>query len=336
MQLASDSLPPAICLMGPTASGKTDLAIALCEHYTCEIISVDSALIYRGMDIGTAKPSSQELARAPHHLIDIRDPSESYSAAEFRRDALAEMQRIAAAGRIPLLVGGTMLYFKALLDGLAEMPEADAGVRAEIEATAEQHGWPYVHGLLAEVDPESAARIHPNHSQRIERALEVYRVSGVTLSEWHGRQQQQPLDFHVLQMAIAPARRQVLHDRIRRRFQVMMEQGFIDEVTALRQRGDLHLDLPAMRAVGYRQVWQYLAGECDLETAVERGIAATRQLAKRQFTWLRGWPDLHWIHTDEQGAVVVPEGQNGDLAGFGGGKPLHLAQKTIDDFYSGV
>lgn len=336
MLQTSDSKPAAICLMGPTASGKTDLAIALCERYPCDIISVDSALIYRGMDIGTAKPSAAELARAPHRLIDIRDPSESYSAAEFRREALAEMRGIAAAGRIPLLVGGTMLYFKALLQGLAEMPEADAAIRAEIEALAGQYGWPHVHGLLAEVDAESAARIHPNHSQRIERALEVFRVSGVPLSEWHRRQQQQSLDFHILQMAIAPARREVLHARIKQRFQVMMEQGFVDEVTALRQRGDLHPDLPAMRAVGYRQVWQYLEGECNLETAVERGITATRQLAKRQFTWLRGWPGLHWIRTDERGLVVVPEGQNTDLAAFEGGKPLLLAQKTIDDFYSGV
>lgn len=333
MPTLNQNLPPAICLMGPTASGKTDLAIALCERYPCDIISVDSALVYRDMDIGTAKPTAAELARAPHRLIDIRDPLESYSAAEFRRDALAEMQEISARGRVPLLVGGTMLYFKALLEGLAEMPAADANIRAEIEATAAEHGWAFVHTQLEQVDPVSAARIHPNHSQRIERALEVFRVSGVTMTEWHQRQQQQVPLFRFLQLAIAPAERSVLHHRIARRFELMLQQGFIAEVEGLRARGDLHPDLPSMRAVGYRQVWQYLDGEYDRQEMVERGVIATRQLAKRQFTWLRSWNDLCWILTDESGAIAAVESENVENRAMVGEKPLVLAQKTIDDFY---
>ena len=291
------ALPPAIFLMGPTASGKTDLAIELAQRLPCEIISVDSALVYRGMDIGTAKPAPELLAQFPHRLIDIRDPAEAYSAAEFRSDALAAMAEATAAGRIPLLIGGTMLYYKALLDGLAAMPSADAAVRAELEARAEAEGLAALHAELAQVDPESAARIHPNDPQRLVRALEVYRVSGQSMSE-HRRLQaegREALPYQVVQLAIAPAERSVLHQRIALRFRLMLEQGFIDEVQALYQRRDLHAGLPSIRSVGYRQAWDYLDGKIGKEEMSERAIIATRQLAKRQFTWLRSWESLHWL-----------------------------------------
>ena len=301
----SERLPPAIFLMGPTASGKTDLALALADALPCELISVDSALIYRGMDIGTAKPDKATLERYPHRLVDIRDPADSYSAAEFRADALVAMADIASRGRIPLLVGGTMLYYKALLEGLADMPSADAAVRAELEAWAAAEGWETLHREMARVDPQSAARIHPNDPQRLTRALEVYRVSGLTMSEHRQRQTAQnsgseapgagQLPYTVVQFAIAPEQRQVLHERIARRFHLMLEQGFVEEVEALRLRGDLHAGLPSIRAVGYRQVWDYLDGGLGREEMAERGIIATRQLAKRQFTWLRGWDNLHWL-----------------------------------------
>lgn len=302
------SLPPAIFLMGPTAAGKTDLAVALAQRLPCELISVDSALIYRGMDIGTAKPDAQLLAEFPHHLVDIRDPLESYSAAEFCADALQAMAQISAAGRIPLLVGGTMLYFKALLEGLAEMPAADAVLRAELEAWAAAEGYAALHEELRRVDPQSAQRIHPNDPQRLVRALEVYRLSGLTMSEHRLRQQargsQGLLPYTVAQLAIAPAQRQILHERIALRFELMLEQGLISEVKALRARGDLHLGLPSMRAVGYRQVWEYLDGNIERHSMVERGVAATRQLAKRQFTWLRGWQTpLHWLDSQAEDNV---------------------------------
>lgn len=300
-----NALPPAIFLMGPTAAGKTDLAIELTKVLPCELISVDSALVYRGMDIGTAKPSKAQLAEFPHRLIDILDPSQSYSAADFRRDALEAMAQITARGNIPLLVGGTMLYFKALLEGLADMPSADAEVRAGLEAQARANGWQALHDRLAEVDPVSAARIHPNDPQRLIRALEVYQVSGMSMTA-HREQQiaqsaegsasgQGQLPYTVASLAIAPADRKVLHDRIALRFGQMLEQGFLDEVLALRSRGDLHADLPSIRAVGYRQVWDHLDGKLTHEEMQERGIIATRQLAKRQFTWLRSWKNLHWL-----------------------------------------
>ncbi|WP_047283684.1 tRNA (adenosine(37)-N6)-dimethylallyltransferase MiaA [Pseudomonas protegens] len=298
-------LPPAIFLMGPTAAGKTDLAIELTKVLPCELISVDSALVYRGMDIGTAKPSRELLAQFPHRLIDILDPAESYSAADFRTDALAAMADITARGKIPLLVGGTMLYYKALLEGLADMPAADPQVRAELEDEAARLGWQALHDQLAAVDPESAARIHPNDPQRLSRALEVYRVSGLTMTAHRQRQLAQSteagasgriqLPYTVANLAIAPASRQVLHQRIAQRFTQMLEQGFIDEVVALRSRSDLHAGLPSIRAVGYRQVWDHLDGKLTSAEMQERGIIATRQLAKRQFTWLRSWADLQWL-----------------------------------------
>lgn len=295
--------------MGPTASGKTDLAIALSKVLPVEVISVDSALVYKGMDIGSAKPTLDELSLCPHRLIDIRDPADPYSAADFRRDAWSAMAEITAAGRIPLLVGGTMLYFKALLEGLAEMPSADQSVRADIEREALDKGWPHIHAQLAEIDPESAERIHPNHSQRLSRALEVYRVSGKTMTQLQAEQESDPLQDHynLVQLAISPRQRATLHARIALRFEKMLELGVIEEVEALRARGDLHLDLPSMRAVGYRQVWEYLDGACTKEEMVERGVVATRQLAKRQYTWLNGWTDLNWINTEDKDGQALSE-----------------------------
>lgn len=335
----TSKLPPAIFLMGPTASGKTALALELCEQVPCEIISVDSALIYRQMDIGSAKPTQAELALAPHHLIDIKDPSESYSAAEFRADALSLMAEITNRGNVPLLVGGTMLYFKALLEGIADMPETDPLIRAEILLEAQEQGWPAVHQQLASVDPQSAARIHPNHSQRIERALAVYRATGVTMTQFHQAQEKQSdqehLPYQITQLCIAPQDRQVLHQRIAKRFRQMLEQGLVDEVISLRQRGDLHLDLPSMRAVGYRQVWQYLDGLFDYEQMVDKGIIATRQLAKRQFTWLRAWANLHCLFTDDQGMLVA--GIDDQISsGMVGKPPVDLARKYLQALLANV
>jgi tRNA dimethylallyltransferase len=286
--------------MGPTASGKTDLAEAVAQGLDCELISVDSALVYRGLDIGSAKPDY------PHHLVDIRDPAQPYSAADFAADANRLVDEIRARGKTPVLVGGTMLYFKAFLDGLADMPAADPQIRAQIEAEADAVGWPQLHAELARVDPDSAARIHPNHSQRLARALEVYRTSGVPISQWHNTEPDNlPRErFRIVQVAICPRERAILHQRIARRFEQMMAAGLLAEVETLFRRGDLHADLPSMRTVGYRQLWQHLAGECSLEEAVERAVAATRQLAKRQLTWLRKWPDLEWIYTDQAGNIV--------------------------------
>ncbi|MBW8191027.1 tRNA (adenosine(37)-N6)-dimethylallyltransferase MiaA [Neiella marina] len=283
--------------MGPTASGKTDLAITLAEQYNCEIISVDSALVYRGMDIGTAKPNAQELARAPHRLIDIIDPAETYSAADFRRDALKHMAEIVAAGKTPLLVGGTMLYFKALLEGLSALPAADPKIRQQIADEAEQHGWSYLHEQLAQVDPVAAKRIHPNDPQRLNRALEVYRISGKSLTELQAQQAQSKPPYRFVQFAIAPQERAMLHERIAQRFELMLSAGFEQEVAELFARKNLHPELPSIRSVGYRQMWAYLAGEIDHDEMVYRGIVATRQLAKRQMTWLRGWSDVHWLDT---------------------------------------
>ncbi|WP_127477558.1 tRNA (adenosine(37)-N6)-dimethylallyltransferase MiaA [Sulfurivermis fontis] len=287
------ALPPAILLMGPTAAGKTDLAVELVERLPCDIVSVDSALVYRGMDIGTAKPDAALLERAPHRLIDILDPAESYSAARFRADALREMAAIAAAGRIPLLVGGTGLYFRALRRGLSDLPGADVAVRARLEAEAASRGWEALHRRLREVDPVAAARIHPNDPQRLQRALEVFAVTGRPLSELQ-RGGGDALPYRVVALALVPER-ELLHRRIHARFHLMLERGLIGEVEGLFRRGDLGPDKPSIRCVGYRQVWSYLAGEVDHATMVTQGITATRQLAKRQLTWLRSEPDVHWL-----------------------------------------
>nr|WP_275658992.1 tRNA (adenosine(37)-N6)-dimethylallyltransferase MiaA [Shewanella sp. Isolate11] len=285
--------------MGPTASGKTALAMELVANHRCEIISVDSALIYRGMDIGSAKPTAEELALAPHRLIDIRDPNESYSAADFRTDAINEIEAILAAGKTPLLVGGTMLYFKALLEGLSPLPAADEAIRADIAQEADTLGWQVLHQQLQQVDPVSAERIHPNDPQRLSRALEVYRISGKSLTELT-QVKAEALPYNVVQFGIAPKDRKLLHQVIEQRFKLMLNQGFIEEVQALKARGDLHIDLPSMRCVGYRQVWQYLEGEYDYDTMVEKSVVATRQLAKRQLTWLRGWTELNWLESGDE------------------------------------
>jgi len=284
----STSLPPALFIMGPTASGKTDLAMSLMSHLPVELISVDSGQIYRDMNIGTAKPDAATLLRAPHRLIDIRDPAERYSAAEFRDDALREMQQITAAGRLPVLVGGTMLYFRALEYGLSPLPAADTVVRAQLESEASEIGWAGMHQQLAEIDPVAAERIHPNDPQRIQRALEVYRISGTTMTEHYKAEPETDFPYQAVKLSISPDDRSLLHERIARRFHTMMELGFVDEVEALYRRGDLNLDMPSVRTVGYRQFWHHVSGDCSLTEATEKAIIATRQLAKRQLTWLRG------------------------------------------------
>ena len=312
---------PYIALAGPTAAGKTAAALAIAEEHDCEIISVDSALVYRGMDIGTAKPSAAELTRVPHHLINIRDPLQAYSAADFVRDTTALIADITARGKLPLLVGGTMLYFKALADGIDPMPAADPAVRAELEEQARVQGWPALHTALAQVDPLTAARLAPNDSQRIQRALEVFRISGQPLSSFHARQDATKIGAACAQLAgartlisLEPEQRGWLHTRIAQRFDAMLNQGFVDEVRTLRARGDLHPDLPSMRCVGYRQAWQVLdanaarQGDGMLNTAEhstlrELGIIATRQLAKRQITWLRSMPDRMVVACDAPDAL---------------------------------
>lgn len=296
MATETQALPKAIFLMGPTASGKTDLAIALVQSGMCDIISVDSALIYKGMDIGTAKPTLQEQQLAPHRLIDILDPAESYSVAQFRQDALREMRQITEQGRIPLLVGGTMMYYKALTDGISNLPESDAAVRQQISEEVESKGWQALHDELQAIDAVSAARIHPNDPQRLMRAIEVYRLTGKSMTELTATRSSS-IPYNILQLGIAPEDRSVLHQRIEQRFDIMLKNGFQSEVEALMQRKDLHLDLPSMRCVGYRQMWLYLVGKYDFDEMRYRGIVATRQLAKRQLTWLRGWPELHWLDT---------------------------------------
>ncbi|CAM3945467.1 tRNA (adenosine(37)-N6)-dimethylallyltransferase MiaA [Vibrio aquimaris] len=290
-------LPLALFLMGPTASGKTDLAIRLRKQFPVEIISVDSALIYKGMDIGTAKPSSDELLKAPHRLIDILEPTEAYSAADFRHDALNEMRIISQQGKIPLLVGGTMLYYKALLEGLSPLPAANVEIRQQIEQEALTHGWDVLHDQLKQIDPVAAERIHPNDPQRLSRALEVYRISGKTLTELT-QTKGDSLPYRVRQFAIAPKERSELHRRIELRFDQMMKAGFEQEVKALYARQDLHPDLPSIRCVGYRQMWEYLDGNSTLVEAIFKGICATRQLAKRQITWLRSWDNLTWLDSE--------------------------------------
>ncbi|HBA00602.1 MAG TPA: tRNA (adenosine(37)-N6)-dimethylallyltransferase MiaA [Halomonas sp.] len=299
----ADTRPWAIFLMGPTAAGKTDAAIALHERLGHELISVDSAMVYQGMDVGSAKPSAAELARAPHRLIDIRDPADPYSAADFREDALREMRQISAAGQVPLLVGGTMLYYKRLVEGVANLPAADAAIREHLENQRQQEGLIGLHRTLAEVDPPSAARIHPNDPQRLMRALEVFYASGRPMSELWAEQRPETFPWRVLSVALAPQDRKVLHQRIALRFESMLAEGLIDEVAALKKRDDLHIDLPSMKSVGYRQVWEYLNGAYDRDELVSRGVIATRQLAKRQLTWLRSWPSLTWIDSQQPDAL---------------------------------
>jgi tRNA dimethylallyltransferase len=324
-QLVDSEQPLSIALMGPTASGKTALACALAQCLPCDIINVDSVQVYRDMDIGTAKPDVETLRAAPHRLLGFLDPAQVYSVAQFRQQALAAMQESIAAGRIPLLVGGTMLYFKALLYGIAELPPADADIRKDIEIQAQQRGWQFVHQRLAQVDPESARRINVADSQRLQRALEVYLVSGKSMTEWQRGQvsgnEQKNADAQlaadipgtVLQLALAPQQRTELHRRIEQRFRHMVAQGLVEEVRQLWLRPELNPSLPAMRAVGYRQVIDYLEGELDFDQMIEAGVIATRQLAKRQLTWLRSWRQLHWILTDASGAKAVEPAPVADM-----------------------
>jgi len=295
----TDPRPPVLFLMGPTASGKTALAVELVRRLPFEIISVDSAQVYREMDIGTAKPDVETRRIAPHRLVDIRDPAEAYSAGQFRADALREIAAIQAAGHIPLLVGGTMLYFRALERGLAELPTADPALRARLAAERAEQGGAALHARLARLDPAAAARIHPADSQRIQRALEVYELTGRPLTELCAVSRNESLPFRIVKWIVAPANRQMLHERIKQRFQLMLAQGFVAEVERLRRRGDLNPDAPSMRAVGYRQVWAYLDGRLDETAMVERGIIATRQYAKRQLTWLRAEAGAVWLDGDE-------------------------------------
>jgi tRNA dimethylallyltransferase len=293
----------AILLMGPTASGKTHHAISLCKRFPTDVISVDSALVYRGMDIGTAKPDAQTLARVPHRLVDIRDPEESYSAGEFVRDAHREMSAIFADGRIPLLVGGTMMYFRALTEGIADLPPGDAAIRRDIDAFAEQSGWPAVHRELAAVDAVAAERINPNDSQRLQRALEVYRASGKTLTEWQAQAASPRPDIRYLKIALQIEPRALLHARIAERLEHMVAGGFEAEVRRLRERPELTCDSPSMRSVGYRQFWQYLDGEVSSQEAQQRALFATRQLAKRQLTWLRSEKLVKTVDALEAAAI---------------------------------
>lgn len=301
--------PLVICLAGPTAAGKSASTLALAERWPLEIVNVDSATIYRGMDIGTAKPSAAEQALVPQHLLDILDPAQSYSAAEFRADALRLIGEITARGRIPLLAGGTMMYYKALRDGLDDLPQADPALRAELEARAARDGWPALHAELARLDPVTAARLAPNDSQRIQRALEICQLSGQPMSALLGRQRAAAgeADNRYLTISLEPSERAALHARIEQRFDAMLANGLLDEVRGLHARADLHPGLPSVRCVGYRQMWAHLDGEISLEDAREQGIAATRQLAKRQITWLRAMPDrivIDCLGPDPAGAML--------------------------------
>lgn len=290
---------PCIFLMGPTAAGKTDLAILLTQHFPCDIISVDSAMVYRGMDIGTAKPVPSLLVQTPHRLIDIREPTDAYSAAQFCQDALKEIQQIQLQERIPLLVGGTGLYFRSLQHGLSDLPSADPHIRQQLNQQALTMGWESMHQRLAQIDPQAAQRIHPNDPQRIQRALEVYEATGYTMTQWYQKSVTQTWDYPTIKLIIAPQQRHILHERIQHRFILMLEQGFVAEVESLIKQKNVTVDLPAMRAVGYRQVWQYLLGELNETELTERSVIATRQLAKRQLTWLRAEQNAHWFDSQE-------------------------------------
>ncbi|MBE9516444.1 MAG: tRNA (adenosine(37)-N6)-dimethylallyltransferase MiaA [Proteobacteria bacterium] len=300
---APNNLPPVLCIMGPTASGKTRLAMRLRQVLPVELISVDASQVYRDLDIGTAKPSLEEQKQAPHRLIDIRDPAQSYSAAEFCADALAEMEQITAAGRIPLLVGGTMFYFRALEFGLSELPEADAAVREALDKEAQVLGWQAMHQRLAEIDPEIARRINEHDAQRIQRALEIYQLTGLPPSEAQAQARPAPPPYQFIKVALMPGDREVLRQRIAERFEKMLEAGLIDEVKTLLNRGDLDPTYPSIRMVGYRQVWDYLQGEIDEKTMISQAVTATRRLAKRQFTWLRSYPDVASFDPQQSGYV---------------------------------
>lgn len=298
---------PVVLVMGPTGAGKTDLALRLASRLPVEIVSVDSATVYRGMDIGTGKPSAPTLQRFPHHLVDILDPAEAYSAGQFVRDALRVIREIHARGRLPLLVGGTMLYFRALRKGLAELPEADPGVRAVLDAQAAERGWPAMHEELVRIDAQAAARIQPNDGQRIQRALEVFRISGKTLSEFHAATAVPDPRLSFTAYAWSPSDRERLYAAIADRFAAMMQAGLLEEVRRLHARGDLHSRLPAIRSVGYRQLWQHLDGEVSLDTAISNAILATRHLARRQLVWLRADPELKWMDALESHAGALME-----------------------------
>lgn len=297
--MISSAFPPAIFLMGPTASGKTALSVKLAQQLNAEIISVDSALVFKGMDIGTAKPTLEERAGIPHHLIDILDPAERFSTGAFRRQALTIMADITARGKVPLLTGGTMLYFNALYYGLAQLPTADVGIRKQLVAEAADIGKLAMHQKLELVDPVAAARIHPNDPQRVQRALEVYKLTGKSMTQLHAEAKAEEIPYQKIKLIIAPRDRAILHEKIALRFNHMLQQGFVAEVERLYQRDDLTEHMPAMRAVGYRQIWSYLQGEMDYEVMQEKGIAATRQLAKRQFTWLRRETDADQFYTED-------------------------------------
>lgn len=308
INLDSKQQLPVIFLMGPTASGKTDLAISLLDHMPIELVNVDSAQIYRQMDIGTAKPDAETLRKAPHRLLSFCDPAETYSAADFAIDAKKEIADIHNTGRIPLLVGGSMLYFKVLLEGLSDLPAADKAIRQSIQEQADKEGWASLHQQLQLVDPKTAARLHPNHSQRIQRALEVYQITGTPLSELQSQSGGGIQELYdVRQYALTMQDRALLHQRIEMRFMAMMDAGFADEVEALYRRGDLHADMPSIRAAGYRQLWDYFEGRYGLDEAVEKAIIATRQLAKRQQTWLRNWPNSREIQVDNHKGYLDQE-----------------------------
>lgn len=299
---------PVIFLMGPTATGKTDIAVSLFKQYPIDIISVDSAMVYKGMDIGTAKPSKELLNEVPHRLIDICEPDETYSAARFRVDALQNIEEIHSQNRIPLLVGGTGLYFRTLETGISDLPDADTKVRQRLELEAGEVGWEVMHSRLAEIDPDSAERIHPNDPQRIQRALEIYEISGRSMTDHYNNGAVSPFPFEVIKIILNPGDRSILHERIKQRFLKMLDDGFIEEVRTFHKDDRFSGSLPAMRMVGYRQIWNYLDGETNYEEMVERGIVATRQLAKRQMTWLRKEENGIWLDSDEPGLVDKIQG----------------------------